>query len=124
MGRTTFLPALEASQWPWTQPVFVLTSSALPERTPDHVTTAPSAEELSELMNSAGVGGDVHLVGGPRTMQAFRGIGALAEIGLLIIPRIQGSGVPLAPAGVEPLSLTLRSTRTFPDGAIEAWYMP
>jgi dihydrofolate reductase len=124
MGRTTFLPALAAPQWPWTQPVFVLTSSALPEGTPDHVTTAPSADELMEVMKSAGVTGDVHLVGGPRTMQAFRGIGAIAETGLLIIPRIQGGGLPLAPAGVEPQSLTLRSTRTFPDGVIEAWYVP
>jgi hypothetical protein len=75
-------------------------------------------------MKSAGVSGDVHLVEGPRTVQAFRAIGALAEIGLVIIPRIQGGGVPLAPAGVEPLPLTLRSTRTFPDGVIESWYVP
>jgi len=124
MGRTTFLPALEASQWPWTQPVFVLTSSPLPEGTPDNVTAAPSADELMQVMESAGITGDVHLVGGPRTIQAFRAIDALADIGLVIIPRIQGGGLPLAPAGVEPLSLTLRSTRTFPDGVIEAWYVP
>jgi len=123
MGRTTFVPALEASEWPWTQPVFVLTSSALPEGTPDHVRTAPSAHELMEVMRSAGVTGDVHLVGGPRTMQAFHEIGALAELGLCIIPRIQGRGVSLAPEGAEPLSLTLRSTRAFPDGVIEAWYL-
>jgi hypothetical protein len=35
---------------------------------------------------------------------------------------IQGGGVPLAPPGAEPLSLALRSTRTFPDGVIEARY--
>ena len=57
-------------------------------------------------------------------MRAFRDIGALAEVGLLFIPRIQGEGVPLASAGIKPLPLTLRSTRTFPDGVIEAWYMP
>ena len=124
MGRTTFLPALGASQWPWTQPVFVLTSSPLPEGAPDHVKTAPAAGELMELMKAAGVTGDVHLVGGPSTMHAFRQIGALAEMGLLIVPRIQGGGVSLAPPGVEPLSLTLQSTRTFPDGVIEAWYVP
>jgi len=79
---------------------------------------------LLKAMETAGVTGDVHLVGGPRTMQAFRDIGALAEVGLLVIPRIQGGGVPLAPPGTEPLSLTLRSTRTFPDGVIEARYTP
>jgi dihydrofolate reductase len=123
MGRTTFLPALKAPDWPWTQPVFVLTSRPLPEGTPDHVTTAPTPAALMEAMEAAGVTGDVHLVGGPRTMQAFREIGALAEVGLLVLPRIQGAGVPLAPPGAEPLSLTLRSTRTFPDGVIEARYL-
>jgi dihydrofolate reductase len=88
------------------------------------VTTAPTPTGLIEAMEAAGITGDVHLVGGPRTMQAFHQIGALAEVGLLVIPRIQGDGVPLAPAGTKPLSLTLRSTRTFPDGVIEAWYTP
>src|SRR5207244_13324755 len=44
MGRTTFLPALDAPRWPWKQPVFVLTSRELPETTPDGGTTAPTAE--------------------------------------------------------------------------------
>lgn len=122
MGRTTFLPALAAPQWPWKQPVFVLTSSALPEGTPSDVTSAPTAAELVKLMESAGIGGDVHLVGGPSTMQAFRNIDALAEVWLHVVPMILGSGHPLAPAGAEPLSLTLQSTRTFPDGVVELGY--
>jgi dihydrofolate reductase len=124
MGRVTFRPALSAPEWPWSQPVFVLTSSALPEGTPDHVTTAPTASELMERMAAAGISGDVHLVGGPSTMQAFREIGALAEVRLAIVPLIQGGGLPLAPTGIEPLSLTLQSKRTFPDGVIEACYLP
>jgi len=124
MGRTTFLPALAASEWPWTQPVFVLTSSPLPEGTPDDVTTAPTADELMDRMKTAGITGDVHLVGGPSTVEAFRQIGALAEVGLLFVPLIQGGGVPLAPAGIAPMSLTLKSTRTFPDGVIGATYVP
>jgi dihydrofolate reductase len=124
MGRTTFLPALGAQQWPWTQPVFVLTSSPVPERTPDDVTAAPTAAALVELMEGAGISGDVHLVGGPKTIQAFREIGALAEVRLAIVPVIQGGGLPLAPIGSEPLSLTLQSTQKFPDGVIEARYSP
>jgi dihydrofolate reductase len=123
MGRATFLPALGAPQWPWKQPVFVLTSSALPEGTPADVTSAPTAGELVELMEAAGIAGDVHLVGGPSTMQAFREIGALAEVWLHFVPIILGDGHPLAPADGEPLSLTLESTRTFPDGVIELGYV-
>jgi dihydrofolate reductase len=124
MGRTTFLPALGAPRWPWTQPVFVLTSSPLPEGTPDEVRSAPTAAELVELMTSAGVGGDVHLVGGPSTMQAFLEIGALAEVRLHVVPLILGSGRELAAAGAEPLPLALQSTRLFPDGVIELAYVP
>ena len=122
IGRTTFLPALDAPDWPWTEPVFVLTSSPLPEGTPDGVSTASSAAELVDQMAAAGITGDVHLVGGPRTMLAFRDIGRLDEIALLFVPLLQGTGVPLVPDGTEPLPLTLRSTRTFPDGVVEAWY--
>ena len=122
MGRTTFLPALGAPQWPWKQPVFVLTSTALPEGTPSDVTSAPTAAELVELMQAAGITGDVHLVGGPMTIQAFREIGALAEMWLHIVPMIVADGLPLAPPGAEPLALTLQSTRTFPDGVLELGY--
>jgi len=124
MGRTTFLPALDAPAWPWTQPVFVLTSRPLPEATPDDVVTAPSARELMGRMQAAGITRDVHLVGGPKTMQAFREIDALTELGVVVIPLIQGSGVALAPAGIETMSLRLKSTRAFPDGVIESWYVP
>src|SRR4051794_17142555 len=82
MGRTTFLPALGAPRWPWTQPVFAPPPSPFPEDAPADVTTAPTAAALVDAMASAGVTGDVHLVGGPRTMEAFRAIDALAEIRL------------------------------------------
>jgi dihydrofolate reductase len=104
--------------------VFVLTSSPLPEGRPDHVSTAPTADGLMERMTTAGITGDIHLVGGPSTMQAFRQIGALEEVRLLFVPLIQGGGVQLAPAGIDPMSLTLKSTRTFPDGVIEAPCVP
>jgi dihydrofolate reductase len=122
MGRTTFLPAVGAPRWPWPQPVFVLTSGPLPEGTPADVSSAGTAAELVELMEAAGIDGDVHLVGGPSTMQAFREIGALAEVWLHVVPIILGSGLPLVPAGAERLSLTLLTTRTFADGVVELGY--
>jgi dihydrofolate reductase len=122
MGRTTFLPALAAPRWPWPQPVFVLTSHDLPEGTPEQVTTASSAAELVERMTAAGVAGDVHLVGGPRTVRAFREIGALAELWLHVAPLVLGAGCPLASPGGDPQALALTSTRSFPDGVVELGY--
>lgn len=122
MGRTTFAPAVDAPRWPWPQPVFVLTSGELPEGTPEGVTKGSTPTELLERMQAAGVNGDVHLVGGPSTMHAFREIGALDELWLHVVPMLLGSGVPLSPPGTERLGLELRSTRTFPDGVVELGY--
>jgi dihydrofolate reductase len=122
MGRTTFVPAVDAPQWPWPQPAFVLTTSELPDGTPENVTAAPSARELVAAMEAAGVTGDVHLVGGPSTMRAFHEIGALHELWMHVVPLVLGDGVPLWRAGGERQPLTLRSSREFPDGVVELGY--
>src|SRR5436190_19708882 len=68
MGRTTFEPALTNERWPWpTLNVFVLASQR-PAGTPDHVVTDSDPERLLEKLREANRGGDVHLVGGPRTI--------------------------------------------------------
>jgi dihydrofolate reductase len=120
MGRTTFLPALGAPRWPWTQPVFVLTSTPLPKNTPSDVTTASTVAELVEAMRAAGIERDVHLVGGPSTTHAFRDAGALDELWLHVVPLVLGAGLPLAQRAIGPLATI--ATRTFPDGVIEVGY--
>ncbi|MTD58791.1 dihydrofolate reductase family protein [Amycolatopsis pithecellobii] len=125
MGRTTFLPALEAPEWPWPGlRVFVLTSSPLPEGTPAEVVSAPDPAELRKLMEEADLGGDVHLVGGQRTLDAFLSIGALDQLGVLTVPRFVGSGVRLTADGSPFRRFELRSSRTFPDGCLEQVYLP
>jgi dihydrofolate reductase len=79
MGRTTFLPALQSPRWPWGEKrVYVLTSTPLPSGAPPGVSiTTGSAEDLLARMRADDFAGDVHLVGGPRTIQAFIELGAL-----------------------------------------------
>ena len=77
MGRTTFEPALSNERWPWPNlDVFVL-SSERPAGTPDHVVSDSDPAILLEKLRAANRGGDVHLVGGPRTIETFRSLGAL-----------------------------------------------
>jgi dihydrofolate reductase len=127
MGRTTFLPALGAPQWPWAGlQVYVLTSSPLQAGTPEHVVTARQgpADLLSQL-RSRPSGGDVHLDGGPRTIRAFSDLGALDRLELVVLPMLLGEGLPLSPQGASPVPLTLlRADRTFPDGSAELVYTP
>ena len=127
MGRNTFVPALGAPTWPWPGlQVFVLTSRPLPASTPAGVITgADGPAALAEQLRSRGSDGDVHLVGGPRTIRAFHEIGALDRLELVVLPILLGDGNPLSPRSVPPVPLRLlRADRVFPDGSAELVYAP
>ena len=122
MGRTTFEPALGADRWPWPDlDVFVLGSSR-PEGTPDHVVVEPDPGRLLERIREANRGGDVHLVGGPRTIETFRSLGALDKLGLLVLPVVIGEGMRLAPPLSTDIKLSVESERALPEGAVEIVY--
>ena len=98
MGRTTFEPALTNARWPWPNlDVFVLASHR-PEGTPDHVVTETDPARLLERIKAANSGGDVHLVGGPRTIETFRALGALDSLELVVLPLLFGGGMQLTPS--------------------------
>ena len=92
MGRTTFEPAIGADRWPWPDlDVFVL-GSHRPEGTPDDVVIDSDPQALLEQIREANRGGDVHLVGGPKTIETYRALGALDRLGLLLVPIFLGGG--------------------------------
>jgi dihydrofolate reductase len=125
MGRRTFEPALGAPHWPWPDlHVFVLTSSPLPEGAPDGVTTAATPEALLEKMRASDLDGDVHLVGGQRTVDAFRALDVIDCLGLVVLPLVLGQGIPLSMPTSRGGRLHLESTRAFPDGVVENLYTP
>jgi dihydrofolate reductase len=125
MGRTTFIPALGAPAWPWPGlQVYVLTSGPLPAGTPGHVIAAQDGPDaLVKQLRSRGSDGDVHLVGGPRTIRAFHELGALDRLEIVVLPLLLGAGIPLSPPQAAPVSLRLlQADRTFPDGSAELIY--
>jgi dihydrofolate reductase len=120
MGRTTFLPALNNERWPWPAlDVFVLASER-PPGTPDHVVTDGDPARLLEKLRAANRGGDVHLVGGPRTIETFRTLGALDTLELVVLPIVLGDGMRLS---ISPdTGLELQGTRELPGGSVEIVY--
>ncbi|HVC38357.1 MAG TPA: dihydrofolate reductase family protein [Candidatus Dormibacteraeota bacterium] len=124
MGRETFLPALGAPEWPWREmAVFVLTSRPLSAGAPASVATSAGPRELVEKLRSRGSDGDVHLVGGPRTIRAIYELGALDSLEVVVLPMLLGEGIPIWPRGVPLPSLRLsREPRIFPDGSVELAY--
>ena len=122
MGRTTFEPALGAERWPWPNlDVFVL-GSHRPRGTPDHVVVDDDPKRLLTKLREANRGGDVHLVGGPRTIETFRALGALDKLGLIVLPFLSGEGMRLTPSLSTDATLTLESERALPGGCVEIVY--
>jgi dihydrofolate reductase len=123
MGHTTLMPALEvADRWPWSGvDVFVLASER-PDGTPDDVVVESHPGRLLELVREANSGGDVHLIGGPTTIETYRKLGAIDEFGLIVLPIFAGEGMRLSPAIQTDGRLELKSQRALPGGAVEILY--
>jgi dihydrofolate reductase len=123
MGRTTFEPAISAETWPWPDvDVFVL-GSRRPSGTPDQVIVESDPARLLELVRAANRGGDVHLIGGPRTIETFRRLGALDELGLIVLPLLLGAGMRLTPSVSVDTGLKLKREQVLPSGAVEIVYV-
>jgi dihydrofolate reductase len=121
MGRTTFAPALNSERWPWPSlDVFVLASKR-PPGTPDHVVTDSDPARLLEKLRSTNQGRDVHLVGGPRTLESFRVLGAVDKLHLLVLPLLLGGGMTLTSALSSEAGLTFESERVL-GGTVEIVY--
>jgi dihydrofolate reductase len=122
MGRTTFEPALGIERWPWPNlDVFVLASER-PSGTPDDVVTDSDPARLLEKIRAANRGGDVHLIGGPRTIETFRGLGALDKLELVVLPLLLGDGMRLTSSISPDTRLTFERQRALPGGSVEIVY--
>jgi len=122
MGRTTFEPALTNDRWPWPGlNVFVL-GSKRPSGTPDHVVIDSDPLRLLAKVRAVNRGRDVHLVGGPRTMETLRALGALDTLELLVLPLLLGGGMRLTQSLSPQTGLTFQHERSFPSGAVEIVY--
>jgi hypothetical protein len=72
--------------------------------------------------SSSNQGGDVHLVGGPSTIETFRAIGALDKLELVVLPLFFGDGMRLTESLSPETGLTFESERALPGGSVEIVY--
>jgi dihydrofolate reductase len=122
MGITTLGPAIDADPWPWSDvDVFVL-GSERPPGIPDEVVVEGDPDRLLQQVRQANRGGDVHLIGGPTTIETYRQRGAIDEFGLVVLPIFAGEGMQLTPSLRTDERLTLKSERALPGGAVELLY--
>jgi dihydrofolate reductase len=122
MGRTTFEPALTADPWPWPDlKVHVLGSHRAPG-TPDDVVFDDDPVRLLEKLRADNTGRDVHLVGGPSTIETFRRLGAVDKLELVVLPFMVGSGMRLTDSLDPNTKLTFESSRSLDGGSVEIIY--
>jgi dihydrofolate reductase len=122
MGVITLGPAIDADPWPWSDvDVFVL-GSERPPGIPDEVVVEGDPDRLLEQVRQVNRGGDVHLIGGPTTIETYRQRGAIDEFGLVVLPIFAGEGMQLTPSLHADERLTLKSERVLPGGAVELLY--
>jgi len=122
MGRTTFEPALTAGRWPWPDmSVFVLCSER-PVNTPDDVITDSDPSRLLQRLRGSNRGKDVHLIGGPRTIETYRALGALDKLGVIMLPLLVGGGMRLTSSLSTDTKLMLESEHPLPGGSVEITY--
>lgn len=121
MGRTTFDQVTGfGADWPYAgKRVFVLTSRPLGEAPVGVEGTSDLAGLIAELRDD---GADVWIVGGAATAAACIGFGAVDSVELFVMPLLLGEGVPLFMGDGPELPLTLRDTRSWPNGVVGLTY--
>jgi dihydrofolate reductase len=122
MGITTLGPAIDADPWPWSDVDVYVLGSERPPGIPQEVLVDGDPERLLQLVREANNGGDVHLIGGPTTIETYRKLGAIDEFGLVVLPILAGEGMQLTPAIHTDKRLELTSQRELPRGAVELVY--
>jgi dihydrofolate reductase len=123
MGHTTFKPALAHDRWPWPNlDVFVLGANVPSEAASAPIVADRDPARLLEKLRAANRGGDVHLIGGPRTIETFRALGALDKLELVVLPLFLGGGMRLTPALSSDTELRLERERSLPGGSVEIVY--
>jgi dihydrofolate reductase len=86
------------------------------------VVTESDPARLLERIRAANSGSDVHLVGGPRTIETFRALGALDTLELVLVPLLFGGGMQLTPSLSPEAALTFVRERALPGGSVEIVY--
>ena len=122
IGRNTFETVLTFDTWPYTKPVFVL--STRPIATPplgaivERMAGAP-ADIVSQLA-TRGIG---HIyVDGGITVQRFLRAGLIQRLIITRVPVLIGSGIPLFGALAHDIVLTHTMTRTYSSGLVTSEY--
>lgn len=124
-GRATFDQARGFGEWPYAgKRVVVLTSHPIDDPPPDTEAWHDGAEALAARLRAEAPDGDAWVLGGPKTIDAFRRAGAVDTYELYVMPVLLGAGIPMFGRNDAPSLLGLANSHAYPDGAVRLIYEP
>ena len=95
IGRATFDQVLGSGPWPYEgRHTYVLTSRPIDNPPPLTVAWRDDAAKLVERLRGMALQGDVWLLGGPKSIGAFRELDAVDTYEVYVMPLLLGAGIP------------------------------
>jgi dihydrofolate reductase len=123
MGRNTFETIVAFGQWPYTKPVFVLSSKL--NRVPDDylekasIVSGDPKEIIQDLKNK---GIEKLYIDGGKTIQSFLKQDLIDELIITRVPIILGSGIPLFTDMDQEMKFRLKDTEILNEDLVKSTY--
>ena len=122
IGRNTFETVLTFDTWPYSKPVFVLSTSPLATSPLGAVVERMSGAPADIVSRLAARGiGHIYVDGGI-TIQRFLQAGLIQRLIITRVPVLIGTGIPLFGAIAHDIALTHVRTRAYPSGLVTSEY--
>ena len=122
MGRNTLETVLGFGRWPFTKPVFVLSTRELPPLPHGGAVERLEGEPADIVAQLAARGiGSIYVDGGV-TVQRFLEAGLIDRLVVSRVPVLIGAGIPLFGALSHDVVLRHVSTRAFASGLVQTEY--
>jgi dihydrofolate reductase len=122
IGRNTFETVLAFDTWPYTKPVFVLSTRPLGAPPLGAVVERMSGAPADIVSQLAGRGIRHIYVDGGITIQRFLQAGLIQRFIITRVPVLIGAGIPLFGAIEHDIALTHITTRAYPSGLVTTEY--
>jgi dihydrofolate reductase len=123
MGRNTFEQTLTFGEWPYTKPLFVLSSTLqdVPEHLIDNVEIV--CGEIVTLIGQLSQRGYNNLyIDGGKVVQSFLKMDLIDEMIITTVPILLGDGIPLFGKLEQSLQFSLVKTETFSNHLVKSHY--
>ncbi len=123
MGRNTYEKVLSFGEWPYTKPVFVLTSKT--RTVPKHLKNKVhfiSGEPSDIIFKLRDEGFQHFYIDGGKTIQEFLRYGLISQLIITKIPILLGEGISLFGPLNKELKLKLISSQNYENGFVKSTY--